>query len=154
MPAPLINSRFDESGFALSPDRKWIAYESDETGTREIYLRPFPRTESGKWQVSTNGGVSPLWAPSGKELFYVSAAEEMTAISVSPGPTLGARKMLFRMRDDWYHGEFDYYTPWDITRDGQRFVMARRALLERGREAPLIVVENWLEELRQKTRSR
>lgn len=73
---------FDEKGLALSPDGKWIAYESTETGRDEVYVRPFPNSQDGKWQVSTLGGFNPKWSHSGEELFYVSA-DEMTAARVS-----------------------------------------------------------------------
>ena len=67
----LVVTDFDEKAIALSPDGRWLAYESDETGGNEIYVRPFPDTEAGKWTVSTTGGVMPRWAHSGRELFYV-----------------------------------------------------------------------------------
>jgi Tol biopolymer transport system component len=153
-PAPLIASRFEESAIALSPDQKWLAYESNESGRREIYIRPFPNTNAGKWQVSTNGGIAPLWSRNSRELFYLSGSRDLTAVSIGAGPTIGERKPLFRVRDDMYGSDFDFYTPWDITPDGRSFIMARRTRVQAGQEAPLILVENWLEELRQKTTSR
>lgn len=152
--SPLISSRFDESAVAISPDGRWIAYESDETGGREVYVRPFPNANSGKWQVSTNGGFAPLWAHSGRELFFMDGARNMTAVTVGSGPTFGDRRILFRVREDLYGSDLDYYTPWDITRDDRQFVMARRVRVRQAQEAPLIVVENWLTELREKSRRR
>ena len=82
-PVPLVASpSFDEAAPALSPDGKWLAYESDETGRIEVYIRPFPSTEGGKWQVSTNGGQAPLWAHSSKEIFFVDGERNMVATSV------------------------------------------------------------------------
>lgn len=153
-PVPLIASRFEESAVALSPDWRWIAYESDETGRREVYIRPFPNTNAGKWQVSTNGGFAPLWSRNGRELFYMTGSRDLVVTPISPGPTIGDRKVLFRVREDLYGSDLDYYTPWDITPDGRAFVMARRVRVQAGQEAPLIVVENWFEELRQKTKRR
>ncbi|MEK6769738.1 MAG: protein kinase, partial [Gemmatimonadota bacterium] len=102
---PLIaNPAFDESAFALSPDGRWIAYESDETGRREVYVRPFPATNGGKWQASTNGGMAPVWARNGRELFFVDAARRMTAVSVAGGaePHFGERRALFPVSPDDY----------------------------------------------------
>jgi Tol biopolymer transport system component len=84
-PRPLLVERWDEEAPALSPDGRWLAYVSNETGRREVFVRPFPDVESGKWQVSTAGGVSPVWAHSGRELFFVSGAEELVSQAVSGG---------------------------------------------------------------------
>ena len=147
---PLIVTNFDENAFRLSPDGRWIAYESDETGRREVYIRPFPNTNGGKWQASTEGGYAPLWAPSGRELFFVDVQRRMTAVQFTPGavPRLGERRVLFSMGADIYLWENDYYTPFDISPDGRRFLMARHIGGEA--ESPVIVVENWFTELRQR----
>lgn len=148
---PLIASAaFDENAFRLSPDGRWIAYESDESGRREVYLRPFPKTDAGKWQASTDGGFAPLWAPSGAELFFVDAQRRMTVMPFTPTPTprLGPRRVLFTLPANIYLWENDYYTPFDISRDGRRFLMARRIESSGEAEAPLVVVENWFTELR------
>ena len=107
--------------------RKWLAYESDETGRTEIYVRPFPATDSGKWQVSTNGGQAPLWAHSGRELFFVDAERNMVAAPVQGGAEfrLGARRTLFHLGEDLYLAGGEHYTPFDLSRDDQRFLMAR-----------------------------
>jgi serine/threonine-protein kinase len=153
---PLVASKYDESGFALSPDGKWIAYESDETGREEIYVRPFPNTDGGKWQVSTSGGVSPLWARNSHELFFVSGAREMTAVAIGSAPPFGQPRPLFRLSQD-YHGadahDPDFYTPFDIGPDG-RFLMAKRVRSATVNDEPLILVDNWFTELRRKTARR
>jgi serine/threonine-protein kinase len=144
----------DESAFALAPDGRWIAYESDETGRREVYVRPFPATNGGKWQASTNGGMAPVWARNGRELFFVDAARRMTAVSVAGGsePHFGERKALFTLSPDDYLDDNTYYTPFDVGPDG-RFMMARRVRSETDAPA-LIVVENWFTELRRKLQQR
>ncbi|HXI20924.1 MAG TPA: hypothetical protein VNH46_07565, partial [Gemmatimonadales bacterium] len=98
----LATDRADESAPTVSPDGRWLAYESNETGRNEIYIRPFPQVESGKWQVSTSGGQAPLWAHSGRELFYVDASRNLIAVPVpAEGPShLGAARTLFRLPDD------------------------------------------------------
>ena len=70
---PLLQTKFDERNGIVSPDGRWLAYESNSSGSFEIYVRPFPNVGGGQWQVSTAGGRQPLWARSGKELFYVGA---------------------------------------------------------------------------------
>jgi eukaryotic-like serine/threonine-protein kinase len=149
-PRPLVASpAFDEAAFALSPDGRWLAYESNETGRTEIYVRPFPNADSTKWQVSTSGGRMPVWARSGRELYFVSAAREMIAVGVTAAPAfrVEGRRALFRLRDDIYVPEGENYTPFDVAPDG-RFIMARRVRAEAGSVAPLIVVDNWFTELR------
>jgi serine/threonine-protein kinase len=151
-PRPLLASpAFDESAIALSPDGRWIAYETDETGRIEVYVRPFPNVDGGKWQVSTSGGVSPLWARSGRELFYVDAGQNVVAVPVLPGLAfrLGERRTLFHLTDDIYMPPNEHYATYDVSADG-RFIMARRVHMEVGQAAPLIVVENWFTELNQK----
>ena len=150
-PVPVVATPYDEEAIALSPDGHWLAYESNETGRTEVFLRPFPNAESGKWQVSNEGGVGPLWSRNGRELFYVNANGGMMAVTVGPGvePRLGERKLLFQLRDEWYMTPNEYYTPFDVASDG-RFIMARQVTEAASLEAPLIVVDNWFEELRQK----
>jgi serine/threonine-protein kinase len=155
VPAPLVATSFDEAAFALSPDGRWLAYESNETGRTEVYVRPFPSAASGKWQVSIDGGVAPLWSRNGRELFYVNGSRELVAASVVPGPSwlLGERRVLFRLREDLYLSEGENYTPYDVAPDG-RFLMARRVGAEALQAIPLIVAENWFTELRRKLGAR
>ena len=79
-PTPLMHTSFGESNGEVSPNGRWIAYQSDESGRAEVYLRPFPDVEAGRWQVSTNGGERPLWARNGRELFYVTPGGLMTVL--------------------------------------------------------------------------
>jgi serine/threonine-protein kinase len=154
-PVPLVaKPGVDESAAALSPDGKWLAYVSNETGRDEIYVRPFPATDSGKWQVSTNGGQAPLWAHSGRELFFVDAERNMVVAPVQGGATIqfGARRILFNLGDDLYLTGSEHYTPFDLTPDDQRFVMARVVRRAADRERTFVLVENWIEELKAKVK--
>jgi serine/threonine-protein kinase len=156
-PIPLAaNPGFHESAAALSPDGKWLAYESNETGTEQVYLRPFPNVDGGKWQVSTTGGQAPLWAHRGRELFFVDGARNMVAVPVTPGPApvLGDRQVLFRLDDEVYLGRPEHYATIDISRDDRRFLMARRVTDGRDAAPTFVLVENWFDELRSKMKDR
>jgi serine/threonine-protein kinase len=91
----------------LSPDGRWLAYQSNESGTFEVYVRPFPETGSAKWQVSTAGGNEPKWANSGRELFYINGKSEMVSAAVRPGATfsVGEQRILLHraVRRRWRH---------------------------------------------------
>jgi Tol biopolymer transport system component len=94
VPVQLAATEFQETAPTLSPDGRWLAYASDETGQQEVYVRPFPETEGGKWQVSTDGGRSPLWAHSGRELFYLNGAGEMVAAQVVTEPSFSGTRSI------------------------------------------------------------
>ena len=70
-------NEFSDLNAEISPDGRWMAYQSDRSGSDEIYVRPFPDVDAGMWQVSTAGGVRPLWAPDGREVFYLTSAGVM-----------------------------------------------------------------------------
>jgi serine/threonine-protein kinase len=154
--APLVATPFDESEIALSPDGRWLAYVSDETGRPEVFIRPFPDVGSAKHQVSTTGGASPLWSHDGRELFFLDAGRVMRVAAVSPGAALrmGEPRALFRLGEDIYPQGREYYTPYDLSPDGRRFLMARRVRTAEAPEAPLLVTLNWFEELSRRQYSR
>ncbi len=154
-PTRLLATEFDENGVTLSPDGRWLAYQSDESGEAEIYVRPFPDISSGKWTVSLGGGSRPLWAHSGRELFYIHGGgngRAMMAAQIRTSPTFEVteRLTLFPVPPSQYLLPPNY-TPYDISPDDRRFLLMRRA--GSGDEAPqtaLILVENWFEELKAK----
>jgi serine/threonine-protein kinase len=152
-PVPLIaEPRFSESAIALSPDGKWIAYESTEAGGSEVFIRPFPSTTASKQQVSTNGGFAPLWSKDGRELFFATPRREMMAVAVRSDSMLrlGERTVLFDIPNDMYGGVQEYYTAYDVARDG-RFLMLRRARPDSG-AISVVVIENFADELKQRAR--
>ena len=160
-PKPLIaDPQVDEAAFALSPDARWIAFESNETGQREVFVRPFPDVGAGKWQVSLAGGRAPLWSRDGREIFFVTPAREMMVAPVAPTdatPGVGAPTRLFRFGDDLYLRENENYTPFDIAPDGRRFLMAQRAPNAVATPWPrrrVLYVESWFEELERMTKGR
>jgi hypothetical protein len=145
---PVIVTPFDEEAIALSPNGQWIAYQSDETGRTEVFIRSFPNTDTFKRQVSNGGGAAPLWSRDGRELFYLSAGKDMMAARVATGSSISVSPAvtLFHVPDELLGVEYDYYTPWDVAADG-RFIMAR--LRRKGvATSRVVVAENWLTELK------
>jgi len=142
----LTATEFNEYSPALSPNGRWLAYVSNESGRDEVYVIPFPegRLGGGLVQVSADGGGSPVWAHSGRELFYRNGNNELVAVQVSGDPTFAARQqdVLFSMEDYLLSGGHPMY---DVSQDDQRFVMLRNVGAE---DAELILVENFSEELK------
>ena len=134
----------------MSGDGRWIAYESNETGRDEVFVRPFPNTGDGKWQVSIDGGNAPLWAHSGQELFYLNGNAELVAAEVvtTPAFSVGERRVLFSAVQYYRGANARHY---DVTPDDQRFVFVGPADIAGGESArALILVENFFEELKAK----
>jgi len=144
---PLVATDFDETSPALSPDGRWLAYVSAAGGQPNVYVRRFPEGD-GQWRVSPDGGTGPVWARSGRELFYVNGADSMVVVAVSPGRgfEFGEERGLFSTAS--YRTDF-FHQPYDVTADGQRFVMIRINETDPPIE-DLIVVENFFVELRQR----
>ncbi|MDH4130978.1 MAG: protein kinase, partial [Gemmatimonadota bacterium] len=144
-PVPLlVTPGFQEIEPTLSPDGRWLAYASNESGRFEVYVRPFPDTDRAKWQVSTDGAADPLWSHSGRELFFNSNAAAVIAVEVLPGTTftMGKRTTLFSASQSASGPR-----SWDITPDDQRFVMIQLAGNEGTQNRELLVVENFFPEL-------
>ncbi len=145
-PSAFLETAFDKFAPAFSPDGRWIAYQSSETGQMQVYVQGAPRAggspAAGKWQISTDGGTVPVWARSGRELFYRNA-DKVMAVEVVPGPSFraGTPKTLFEGR--YARGGYD------AAPDGKRFLMMQSAQSEAG-PAQLHVVMNWFEELRRR----
>jgi eukaryotic-like serine/threonine-protein kinase len=152
-PTPLVATSFDELQPALSPDGRWLAYTSNESGRYEVYVRPFPDAAAAKWQVSTSGGSQPLWARSGRELFYKDGERRLVSAQVLPGGafTLGERRVLFSVLG---YGGGDGHRTYDITPDDQRFVMIRGLGSGEEATASVVVVDRFFRELQDKVRAR
>ena len=149
-----LDTEANESHASLSPDGRWLVYSSDESGQYEVYVRPFPNVDDGKWQATTDGGAEPLWSPDGKELFYTSSAHVgLMAVSITTDPTLswGNPERLFSTRD--YAIAFEgllSFRSYHISPDGQRFLMLKPEATASGGQEPfeLVFVQNWTEELK------
>jgi serine/threonine-protein kinase len=122
MPRILLRSRYDTYGMEVSPDGRWIVYVSEESGTAEIYVRPFPNVDSAKFAISTGGGLEPLWRRDGRELFYRNVRGEMFATTIGAGPVFehSAPTRLFSLPEMAIQ---QYYRSYDIHPDGRRFMM-------------------------------
>jgi serine/threonine-protein kinase len=145
----LLATEHDERNASLSPDGKWMAYESDRSGGFEVYVSPFPAADTGRWPVSTGGGAEPLWSPTGTEIFYLSDDNRMMAVPVSTANGFVADKPveLFDATPYYFGGQGRNY---DVTKDGLRFVMVKEPAAAAGRSFPINIVLNWAEELRAK----
>ena len=140
---------FEEVMPTLSPDGRWLAYQSNETGQYEIYVRPFPNIDDDKQAVSTNGGEEPVWSRDGTELFYWQPASgELVAAGVTTEPAFAVseRNVLFSLADYQRGQEFCCHPTYDVHPDGERFIMIRR--LSGGNE--FVFVQNFFEELRER----
>jgi len=138
----LLKTPSKESGGQISPDGKWIAYSSDETGSNEIYVQPFPPSVA-RSRVSTDGGWSPMWRSDGGELFYADANRKLMAVDVQLEPSFeaSAPRLLF---DATTLRDVSQYL--DVTADGQRFLVVKPAPDAGTR--PLTLVQNWTRNLK------
>jgi serine/threonine-protein kinase len=144
---PLLAEPYDEWKPSLSPDGRWLAYVSRETGTAQVFVRPFPDVEQGKWQISADGGDDPVWSGNGRELFFRS--EDGSAIylaDMARGPALTARRTLLH---EPAGTEFEINSDdrmFEVSADGRRFLISTQG---RGDQTgDLVIVQNFITELR------
>jgi serine/threonine-protein kinase len=148
---PLLATAYDELNGEISPDGRWLAYQSDESGSFEVHVRPFPEVEGGHWQVSIGGGIQPAWSPDGRELFYLASGRLMSVpIGGVVTPSVGAPRVILPALT---------YTPftgsgrtYDVSPDGKRFLILDRTATVSGDPFAGLsryeVVLNWTEELK------
>jgi hypothetical protein len=140
-----------ETSPALSPDGRWLAYASNETGAYEIYVRPFPGVDAGQFQVSIGGGVAPVWAHDGREIFFLGFDQRMNVAQIETDPrfrVIGVESLFDaaaiyggQVTAGWY----------DVSMDDERLLMVR-GYLDRGDSVPaeLILVRNWFDVLEER----
>jgi serine/threonine-protein kinase len=145
-PQPLLQTPFDEWQPRFSPDGQWIAYTSNESGSAEVYVQPFPSL-GAKWKVSTEGGNEPLWAPSGRAIFYRNG-DKMMAVSLETRPAFAVSRsrLLFEAPYARISSDIPNY---DVAPDGQRLLMVMENQ-QKATVTQLNVVLNWFEELKQR----
>jgi Tol biopolymer transport system component len=142
-PFPVLNTPFNEIRGRFSPDGKWIAYTSDESGQTEIYVTPFPSL-AGKWRISTAGGNWPQWSHGSKEIFFLSAdsTQLMAAHVAAQGAQLVVGKIETLFEASWRLGA---RYPYDVAPDGRIFGVTQ---VEQPTPTPITVVVNWLADLK------
>jgi Tol biopolymer transport system component len=146
--APVLDTIYSEAVAALSPDGKWLAFQSDQSGRNEVYVEPFEGATAGtrrRWLVSSGGGGLPRWRGDGLEMFYMTSGGRMMAVSVHPAGgdfQSDTAHMLFQTRP--IPGSWNLY---DVSSDGQRFLL--NLPLEWSSAAPITVVTNWTEKLKE-----
>ena len=146
---PLFQTRFAESGAMISPDGKWLAYQSNETGRGEVYVRPFPDVDSRRWQISSEGGAEPRWSRDGRELFYTFGGGPVPRIlwsaAIAAGPTFSADqpKILATLASD-------FSVAYDVAPDGRLlFHIPAPANVPGLTQLPqIVVVQHWFDQLR------
>jgi eukaryotic-like serine/threonine-protein kinase len=139
---PLLQTSFTETQGRFSPDGRWIAYVSNESGTFQVYVQSFPPS-GGKWMISTNGGIQPRWRRDGKELFYLAADRKLMVVDVKEDANkfeAGSPQALFEMHVSVGLGPIGT-SSYEVTRDGQRFLVNTPG--EESSPSPLTVVLNW-----------
>ncbi len=157
---PLVGTTFNEQNAEVSPDGRWLAYQSSESGRDEVYVRPFPGVDGGRWQVSTDGGSRPLWSRDRRELFYLSTGDRRLMLATVGGSgsgfVAGAPRAL-RVGGPQYMlygiGTFPGRT-FDVSPDGRRFLLVKLGVA--AEEGPpttaFVVILDWFEELRRLAR--
>jgi serine/threonine-protein kinase len=140
--------KFTEYNGEISPDGRWIAYDSNESGRYEVYVRPFPAVDSGRWQISSDGGSNPVWSRSGRELFFATAANRMFAVPIPAGATFtyGRPQTLF---DTTAYVIGLNSRHFDISADGKRFLMLKEAGSgDKAARPSIVVVSHWFDEVK------
>ena len=146
-PVPLVESSFTELHPAVSPDGHWLAYTSNESGTNEVYVRPFPATTGARWQVSNGGGVQPRWAADGRELFYLDGSGRLVAAQVRPSAAFevtGLRPLF----DASGFAVDAFHQSYEVLPGAGGFVFLRQRQATQAAVAlPIVLVENWFADL-------
>jgi len=151
--SPLVAGASEEINGEFSPDGGWLAYQSNESGRTEVYVRPFPNLESGRFPISTNGGSQPLWARTGRELFFLDGSNHLMAVAVTTAPSFsaGTPVTILDTLDARYFTAGPGRT-YDIAPDGQQFLFIRTTeradRTSNATATSLVVVVNWFEELK------
>jgi len=141
-PVPLAASSFTELHPALSPDGRWLAYTSNESGSNEVYVRPFPNTGDGRWQVSNGGGTQPRWSDGGRELYFLDFRARLVEAQVPSGR--GFSTDSFRLLFDASGFLLDdFHQSYEVTRDGRFLFASPRQRAEGSRKPLLVRVDHW-----------
>ena len=144
----LIQTLFDELSAEVSPDGRYLAYQTNESGRNEIEVRPFPQVNGARWRVSTAGGTQPAWSRNGRELFYLDGSNTLTGVTVQTTGSTFSSGNPAKVFERQYSATLTA-RPYDVSPDGQRFLMIKEAATTVPGPTPasIVVVLNWQEEL-------
>jgi len=144
---PLMHSPFSKTNAEISPDGHWMAFQSNESGQDEVHVRPFPNVDEGHWQISNGGGTRPLWAHSGRELFYIDSKGRVMAVPIQTKPRFANGNASVALVDGI--ALTAPFRDYDVSLDGRRFLIIRHAVQKDTSSNPvqLNIVLNWDEEL-------
>jgi serine/threonine-protein kinase len=148
VPSPLVTTEFTESGAVLSPDGRWLAYVSDESGEREIYLRPFPDVDQGRWQLSTAGGREPMWSADGTMLYYRTDGRTIEEIDMRAGPSAATKVSTIHLPTQNVYEQNGGNVMYAVAPDGRFLVVEREGSGDVSGD--LVIVQNFFEELKAK----
>jgi serine/threonine-protein kinase len=144
-----LATQFNEYRPALSPDERWLAYESNESGQFEIHVRPFPDVGTGKWQVSSGGGGEPKWSRDGRMLFYLGPTSLMEAAVGDGAAFTRVTPKAVLDREPYLYNPVPPRS-YEVSPDGQRFLFLKRSAAVEAEPPQIIVVTNWVEELKRR----
>ena len=145
---PRVTTAFVESNGELSPDERWLAYQSNESGQWHVYVQTFPDPAGGRWQISTAGGRVPLWSRNGRELFYRAPDGTLMAVGVDAGASWRNTTPTVVVRGQYYDTAGANGRTYDVSADGKRFLMIKQAGADDAGALNLILVQNWHDELK------
>ncbi len=143
---PVLATEHAELNAEISPNGKFLVYESDESGDYEIHVRPYPNVDAGHWQISRDGGTRPLWAPDGHELFYLANRGELMKVRVQTERSFEHGNAELLLPGNYYVTPSRYMRTYDIFPDGEHFLMVKDAP-DPTSTAVIILVQNWFQEL-------
>ena len=144
---PILRTTFSETNPDISPDGRWIAYQSNEGGAPQIFVRPFPKIDEGRWQISVAGGTRPVWGRDGKELFFLDLARSLLAVPVRTTPSFSADQPVKLFDSEAFVGLPG--RPFDPSVDSQRFLFVKEVGAGDRSAAPpsMVLLLNWVDEL-------
>jgi serine/threonine-protein kinase len=146
--APIVRTSFAERNGVVSGDGRWIAYESNDSGRFEIYVRPYPNINDGRWQLSTDGGSRPLWSRDGQELLYVAPTGAIMGVGISPRRSWAATRPTLLLKERYATQSANPGRTYDLSMDGRRLLVIRPASETPPSSARgVVVVLNWVKEM-------
>jgi eukaryotic-like serine/threonine-protein kinase len=143
---PIVHGLASDLSSDLSPDGRWLAYDSNESGRYEVYVRPYPNADDGRWVISIGGGRQPVWSPDGRELFYRDSSGALIAVPITLTPRFVPGRPVTLLAGGRFYGggPAGSSQTYDVAEDG-RFLMLKSANPD---QSSVVVVLNWFEELK------